>query len=291
MRGMDRTQERRILGLFRMGVSRMGFTTLAAAPPLSRMVGMIWDWDMPARPHALERILPSADSQLVINLAEDETRVYDDALRCRRYPAATFDGPSHRNFVIDTAEQVRVVGVVFRAGGAAPFFRERMDRLANDHVDLDALAGGEARTLCTRLLEAADAGARLRVLHDWLLVHAGAASPHPIIAHALRAFDAAPQVARIGAVAAHCRLSPRRFGELFREQVGMSPKRYARLQRFRRVVARAHGQPRVDWAGIAADCGFHDQPHLVHEFRAFSGMTPGAYLARSSDWPAHVPLG
>lgn len=95
---------------------------------------------------------------------------------------------------------------------------------------------------------------------------------------------------RIGAIAAHCRLSPRRFGKLFREQVGMSPKRYARLQRFRRVVARAHGQPRVDWAGIATDCGFH-QPHLVHEIRAFSGMTPGAYLARSGDWPAHVPLG
>lgn len=268
----------------------MGFTTLAPAAPLSRLVEMIWDWDMPPQPYRLERILPSADSQLVINLAEEETRVYDDALRCRRFAAAAFDGPSHRSFVIDTAEQVRVVGVVFRAGSAAPFFRERMDLLANDHVDLDALAGGMARTLRMRLLEAADAGARLRIVHGWLLTHAGAASPHPVVAHALRAFDAAPDVHRIGAIAAHCRLSSRRLGELFREQVGMSPKRYARLQRFRRVIAQAHGQPRVDWAGIAADCGFHDQPHLVHEFRAFSAMTPGAYLARSGQWSAHVPL-
>ena len=271
-------------------MSRMGFIALAPAPPLSRLVEMIWDWDMPPQPYRLERILPSADCQLVINLAEDESRVYDDALHCRRFSAATFDGPSHRSFVIDTAEQVRVVGVVFRAGGAAPFFRERMDLLANDHVDLDALAGGEARTLRKRLLDATEAHARLQIVHDWLLAHAGAASPHPIVAHALRAFDAAPDVHRIGAIAAHCRLSPRRFGELFREQVGMSPKRYARLQRFRRVIARAHGQPRVDWAGIAADCGLHDQPHLVHEFRAFSGMTPSTYLARSGEWPAHVPL-
>lgn len=268
----------------------MGFITLVPAPPLSRLVEMIWDWDMPPQPYRLERILPSADSQLVINLAEDETRVYDDALRCRRFAAAAFDGPSHRSFVIDTAEQVRVVGVVFRAGSAAPFFRERMDLLANDHVDLDALAGGMARTLRMRLLETADAGARLRIVHDWLLAHADAASPHPIVAHALRAFDAVPEVARIDVIAAHCRLSPRRFGELFRQQVGMSPKRYARLQRFRRALVQARSQPRTDWAGIAADCGFHDQPHLVHEFRAFSGMTPSAYLARSGDWSAHVPI-
>lgn len=268
----------------------MGFTTLAPAPPLSRLVEMIWDWDMSPQPYRLERILPSADSQLVINLAEDETRVYDDALRCRRFAAAAFDGPSHRSFVIDAAEQVRVAGVVFRAGSAAPFFRERMDLLANDHVDLDALAGGTARTLRMRLLEAADAGARLRIVHDWLLAHADAASPHPIVVHALRAFDAVPEVARIDVITAHCRLSPRRFGELFREQVGMSPKRYARLQRFRRALFHARSQPRIDWAGIAADCGFHDQPHLVHEFRAFSGMTPSAYLARSGDWSAHVPI-
>ena len=268
----------------------MGFAAIAPAPPLSRLVETIWDWDMPPRPYRLERILPTADSQLVINLAEDETRVYDDALRCHRFAAAAFDAPSHRSFVIDTVEQVRVVGVVFRTGGAAPFFRERMDLLANDHVDLDALAGGAARTLRLRLLEAADAQARLRIVHDWLLAHAGAASPHPTIAHALRAFDAAPEVRRIDAIAAHCRLSPRRFGELFREQVGLSPKRYARLQRFRRAVVLAHGGPAIDWAGIAADCGFHDQPHLVHEFRAFSGMTPGAWLARSGHWSAHVPL-
>jgi len=53
------------------------------------------------------------------------------------------DAPRHRSFVIDTAEQVRVMGVVFRCGAAAAFFRERMDAITNAHVDLDALAAGE----------------------------------------------------------------------------------------------------------------------------------------------------
>lgn len=268
----------------------MAFTTITPTPPLSQLVELIWDWDMPLPAHRLERILPSASAQLIVNLAEDETRVYDDALRCYRHSGAAFDAPSHRSFVIDTSEQVAVIGIVFRAGGSAPFFRERMDVLANRHVDLDALAGGDARTLRLRLLEAGDATVRLRLFESWLRRRAGEARPHAVIAHALRAFDLAPEVRRIDTIAARCRLSPRRFRELFREQVGMSPKRYARLQRFRRVVAQAHRSGRVDWAGVAADCGFHDQPHLVHEFRAFAGLTPGEYIDRQGPHRNHVPL-
>ena len=113
---------------------------------------------------------------------------------------------------------------------------------------------------------------------------------HSAIAHALRILDTAPETQRIDGIAAQCRMSPRRFSELFREQVGMTPKRYARLQRFHRVVAQAHGRRCVDWAGVAIDCGFHDQAHLIHEFRAFSGMAPTQYLARQGAAATHVPL-
>ena len=268
------------------------FTSVRPAAPLSALVESIWDCRQAAPAHRLERLLPSARPQLIVNLAEDETRVYDDEFRCTRNAGAALDAPSHRSFIIDTAEQTAAVGVVFRAGAAAAFFRERMDRIANRHVDLDAIARG-AQRLRQRLLEAADARSRLRLVEQWLASHAAKADArmHPAVAHALRALDAAPETCRIPAVAAECRMSPRRFGELFREQVGMAPKRYARLQRFRRAAAQAHRRERVEWAAVAADGGFHDQAHLVHEFRAFSDMTPTAYLARRGEWPGHVPLG
>ena len=43
----------------------------------------------------------------------------------------------------------------------------------------------------------------------------------------------------------------RRLGQLFREEVGMTPKRYCRLRRFQSVVRQiARGGP-VDWADVA----------------------------------------
>lgn len=269
----------------------MAVRFLQPSPPLSALVETIWDVDAPPRAPGFDRMLPSARAQLVINLAEDESRVYDEQLRMTRNAGAALDAPSHRSFLIDTAEQARAVGVVFRAGAAAVFFRERMDALANTHVDLDDLVPGAA-PLRARLLGARDAGERLRCMERWLLqrIGHGDARPHAAVSQALALIDAAPGRIRIPGLAAGCGMAPRRFGALFREQVGMSPKRYARLQRFHGVVAAAQGA-RVDWAGLAADGDFHDQAHLAHEFRAFCGMSPGAWLARRDARRRHVALG
>ena len=269
----------------------MGLRFVPPAAPLSALVASIWDCELPRQAHALERLLPSSRAQLVINLDEDETRVYDEALRCTRNAGAVFDAPASRCQRIDTAEQVRVMGVVFHAGAAAVFFRERMDTIADGHVDLDALAPAASSGLRERLLGATGACARLRILHDWLLRHAPAGVARaPALVHALQLIDAAPGVQRIDAVASACGMSPRRLGELFRQQVGLSPKRHARLQRFHGALAAARGDGRIDWAGLAADAGFHDQAHLVHEFRAFCGMTPTEWTARRGQWQRHVPL-
>src|SRR3546814_17593128 len=60
----------------RAGATGMGFIVRAPAAPLSQLVDTIWDWDMPRQAHRFDRMLPSACGPLVINLVEDESRVY-----------------------------------------------------------------------------------------------------------------------------------------------------------------------------------------------------------------------
>jgi hypothetical protein len=56
------------------------------------------------------------------------------------------------------------------------------------------------------------------------------------------------------------------------------------------VIAQVHRRQTVDWARVAADAGFHDQPHLVREFRAFAGLSPTQTLARQGDYANHVAM-
>ena len=54
----------------------------------------------------------------------------------------------------------------------------------------------------------------------------------------------------------------------------MTPKHLARLARFLRVCQRLRHTPDDRLTAVAHDAGFYDQAHFIHEFRAFSGMTP-----------------
>ncbi|MER3546405.1 MAG: AraC family transcriptional regulator [Rhodanobacteraceae bacterium] len=274
----------------------MAFTQRIVRPPLSNLIEQILDWEVPPQPLRYERILPMPRASLIMNLHEDETRGWHgdgfavSKLQCVRLPGSVLVGPYTRSFVIDTAEQIRVMGVTFHAGGAAPFLRERLEPLRDRHVPLDDLFGNDSRRLRERLLEADCADARLTLLEHWLYCHAAAAQPEPHVSHALRQLHETPQLLRIDSIVRETGLSPRRFGALFTEQIGFGLKRYARLLRFHRVVNDVHRRHEVHWAAVAADGGFYDQSHLVREFRAFSGMTPGEYLQRRGVWVNHVPL-
>ena len=270
----------------------MGFQYYLPGPPLDKLIAKVWDWDMPPAAHRHERVLPQPGAQLIINLHEDETRVYTDdaARRCIRSSACVLGGPTLRSEIIDTAEQIRVMGVVFRPGGAHALTGEDATTLIGRDVDLGDLFGRAAALLREQLLETPAPRGRLRLLTRWLVRRLHSTALHPAIAYALDRLADPPQVQRIAPLVREAGLSERRFGMLFQRQVGMRPKHYTRLLRFRAVVDHAAAQSAVNWSQVAADGGYFDQAHLTHEFRQFAGVTPTAFMAARGPYSNHLPL-
>ncbi|HZT94721.1 MAG TPA: helix-turn-helix domain-containing protein [Gaiellaceae bacterium] len=86
--------------------------------------------------------------------------------------------------------------------------------------------------------------------------------------------------ARVGALASELAWSRKRVAARFREQIGLPPKAAARLLRFERARELAGT---MSWGEVAFACGFADQPHLIAEFRAFTGRTPETFLQDTAD--------
>lgn len=260
------------------------------APPLDTAIDAVWYVRSVPRPFALERVLPQGAAQLVVNLKEDVTRVYDaDDGTCQTSPGAVLTGPSTRFEIIDTDEQEHVVGVSFRPGGTRPFFAMPARVLAGPDLPLDTLwPAADVRRLRGRLLEAPSPTAALDVLEGALLIAWRAQPLHRAVAAALRAFHRAPHAARIGAMAVHVGLSERRFIEAFSDDIGLTPKQYCRVRRFQQALAAAHAAEHVDWADVAVAGGYYDQAHFIRDFRAFSGLTPTGYLAGRTAFQNHV---
>lgn len=165
----------------------MGFHFHAPAAPLAALIEKIWDWDMPPLSHHLERVLPMPGAALIINLHEDETRVYadDDRHRCTRSAAAVLGGPMRHSQIIDTAEQVRVMGVAFRAGGAHAFTGADLGAEQGRDIDLHDLFGVSAERLRQRLLETPDPRRRLTLLESWLQRNLRTEGVHPAVRQAI----------------------------------------------------------------------------------------------------------
>jgi AraC-like DNA-binding protein len=258
-------------------------------PALAPFVANLWYYESDL-PQGRERILPTGTMALLVNLDEDQLRSWhgEGYATLDRVGGAALCGAFERHFAIDTAEQRAIMGVSFRPGGTTPFFAPPASDLRAQHVPLDALWGADGADLRARLLEAVSPVAKLRLLEAVLLARAARSlEPDEAIQFAVTALE---RGATVASVRDRLGLTPARFIARFADAVGHTPKRFARLRRFQRMLQAIELGTEIDWAGVAADGGFADQAHLVHEFRAFAGITPTQYRPRADVERNHVPL-
>jgi transcriptional regulator GlxA family with amidase domain len=130
-----------------------------------------------------------------------------------------------------------------------------------------------------RLLEAATPAEALRTLEAVLLERvARPLEVDKLVDFSVTALDRGVPVGvltdRVGMTAA-------RFIRHFQQAVGLTPKRFGRVRRFGRVLEAFELGRSVNWGQLAAECGYYDQAHLIHEFQEFAGMNPTFYRPRA----------
>ena len=259
--------------------------------------------------HTRERALPAGTTQLLVNLDADEFHSYaTDGRLLQRTGGAVVQGPYARPTLIDPAEQRAVLWVGFRPGAAYPFFAAPASATRDQFVALDALWGRDGAVLRERLLAIRTPAEKLRAVEAMLLARARLPSRRdPGVVYAVRALHRGVTVAE---VTDRLGWTAKRLARAFHAQVGLTPKRFARVRRFQRLIASipadaTPGAPvdatpgatadcrsgaTVDWARLATECGYHDQAHMIHDFQAFSGLSPTRYAPRSPGEHNHVPV-
>jgi AraC-like DNA-binding protein len=246
------------------------YLRLRPGPALAPYVEALWSCEGYEATHRQERVVPNGRFQLLIDLTPGG-RLMVIGMR------TTYS-------ILETASIQSVLGVVFRPGGARPFFDPPADEFYDRAVSLEQVWSVGSDRLRQHLLEATGQATRLRILEAELQQRLRPITElHSAVRYALDEFGSDSYVTRVLKVARDTGLSRRRFSGLFREQVGLTPKRYCRLRRFQEVMRRiASGAP-IDWTQVSLDGGYYDQAHMAHEFREFSGVPPGAW--RTSERP------
>jgi AraC-like DNA-binding protein len=268
----------------------MDFQFFQPGLPLSRYVESFWLHREAVRSCVRDRGLPTGAAQLIIDLSGNGLWVphHVTASRSHDSVSALFNGADTIYNLSGADSPVDRMGVDFKPGGAYPFMGRPAGELRDAHLPLETLWGIRAvDEVRERLIGAQTQAERWQILEAALLAHlARPLHHHPAVTLALRAF-AAPCGPVIAHVVDQLALSHTRFIDVFRDEVGMSPKQYCRVRRFRRVLLHTWKEPRVHWALVARECGYSDQAHLTRDFQRFAGVTPGVFLR---DRDAHFPM-
>jgi AraC-like DNA-binding protein len=234
---------------------------------------------------SVEKILPGPETGLWVNLNRDAFRSFGSPGGGREVPGAMVSGPASRATVIEFEEGHGHVAVSFALGAACCFFGVPVSALRDDLVPLPELWGRTGACLRERLLEAATPGAALAAAEEVLRSFLAGPGPDPLVIAAAGALD---RGVAVGEVADQLGLLPRTLRRRFTAQVGLTPKRFARIQRLKRVARDLDGKAEVDWATVAFRHRYADQPHLAGEFRELAGVTPTGYLRSRVNGPNHL---
>ncbi|HKQ75142.1 MAG TPA: helix-turn-helix transcriptional regulator [Blastocatellia bacterium] len=245
-------------------------------PHLAGLVEVIWYFNGPTS-SILKRILPNGMVEMLVNFGEPYRTIAGagPALLVTAWMAGLQSGP----MVGEQPARQDVMGVRFHPAGAYGLLAEPMLEISDLVVNLEDLVGRSAGELAERCYTAASVEERLQRAANWVAARVTKARRiDPAIAWASGQIERSGGAVSITELREQTGLSKTRLAEAFREQIGLAPKLYARVVRFRRAAAMLQkgAEPLVE---VALAAGYYDQPHMNAEFRELSGLSPREFLA------------
>ncbi|PTS81641.1 MULTISPECIES: helix-turn-helix domain-containing protein [unclassified Caulobacter] len=226
------------------------------------------------------RPLPARTEQFLEFYLADRYRVREIASGAvETAPDAVLVGmQTYRRVDIVLAGTLRLFTIQFTPTGFSGLFGAATAALTDQAFAARDVLGREVAEVSERLEAAPDFASGVAVAEAWLLGRVPTGDPDPI-AWAARRMTTLHGGVRVADLARAVALGERQFERRFTRAVGVSPKRYARVLRFREALRLKTEGLEPGWAGVAQAAGYVDQAHMIHEFQALAGDTPERLIA------------
>jgi AraC-like DNA-binding protein len=242
---------------------------------LSDVVEAIWDCDIPDGEFAKTLTIkcpPGTSLQLIGQYrAPAEIRHRTEIL-----PSKCATNIQSHAVTLHPTGPFGVVIVSLRADAASRILETPLREFANAKIHLKDVFGAREVAMCDDMLASAQTSEeRIAGVQSFLLQHL---RPHTnsLANLAARQLRTDPTM-QMHSLAAKLGSSPRHLSRAFNAAFGVSPKRFARLARFEKIlVERRKGR---SWAEVAHACGLSDQSHLIKEFQDIAGESPIDFFA------------
>ena len=180
------------------------------------------------------------------------------------------------------------VGAMLQPAAGAMLLGGPVSQLTDRRVPLEDVPGLDGAALTGRVRAAMSEAPTAESAHRAAITHVEDAlrklGPvdeegllvNDIVAHVEQRSD----VQRVAQICAELGMGQRALQRLTARRIGLSPKWLVQRRRLHEAAERLRAGAKVDLAAVAADLGYADQAHFTRDFRAVTGLTPGAFAAQ-----------
>lgn len=259
----------------------VSYQTFQPCPPLRYVVEHYWRSHGKLNAAIIQEFATPLLQGLTFNLKKLPESISDDHRVIRMNQSVyLFGQPTQSRISESNSAEIDIIGIKFSPVGIYRLTGIHMEHIANEIIDATDIWGNEIPLLCEKMAAAGNITAQLQILEAFLiekLSHQHKLKRNPIIDHALQLLNHHQGNISIRALQEATFTTRKSLERAFLTQLGITPKLYARIIRFNHVKQLIESSPLMDWQEIAFQAGYYDHPHLVNEFRYFSGKTPGEY--------------
>lgn len=175
-----------------------------------------------------------------------------------------------------------VMGVRFHAAGSRTALGATLDEFTDCSLAVEDFDPGASALLVDEIACARDGATRATILQRYVAKRAArnARYQDTTVTHWLTRIGRTKGLLGITDLAVEEGISVRQLERRFLKQVGVSPRQFANVIRFRRVFDMLNDAGKPDWVRLALTAGYFDQSHMIRDFRRFLGCSPTQFVSQ-----------
>jgi AraC-like DNA-binding protein len=225
-----------------------------------------------------EPVLPDGCVEMVFDL-KDKFLTYSADNTTVEQPRTMVAGQLTSRILIGPSGDTEMFGVRLHPHAAFSILGIAMNEIRDRIVDLaDVMTAGFESTIFDRLSAAKSFEERIAIF-ETAFIHRENVSARGELTECLRLMIVSDGAFQVSKCANRLGWSERRLERVFQEQIGMGPKLYSRIIRFKSFLNAVESR-RASLLDRALAVGYHDQSHMIRDFRHFAGMTPTEFFGR-----------
>jgi AraC-like DNA-binding protein len=239
---------------------------------LQHLIETYWVADGVIESPITHRILPDGCVDIIFDFGSDNTVQHLTGLPMLVGTMTSLLEISYR------LGHVQMMGIRFAPAGITAFTRMPVSGITNQNIELPLIETLLDKSFYERLPDMECMQERIAYINTYFLARLHKFYlPDRQIRHAVSLIQNNNGHLSVRKIAGEVCLSERQFERKFKTAIGISPKTFSNIMRFRSVRSYMETHSDKSMYEIAIACGYHDHSHMNKEFQRLGSISPSEY--------------